>query len=536
MPVRLKRVYIANHSRLPDIDLEVRRHALLIGRNDVGKSSIVRCLHLALGASTSYLYSNLTSADLADSLKPMRVQVEFIEFTDEERLVFPDEISIDGTGAETLVLELEVALVPGDDSLAIRRFFPESGRGRQVTRDQFRAIGWRYLSATRVGGAEALDGRASALRALLDSVDLGPEKAALLQALANFDGALAASPALVNLRSAMSTHLNQAMPAGVGHGDLEIKSIASTDDVLRAVTLYISQAGQSRPMSEQSDGMNALVSMVFFDLAMSAANIVGIDEPETHLHPASQRTLARVLASGANQKVIATHSPFVVQKFDPEHVIAFSPDSSCRQLAVGALTAYDKNLVHWWTTSRLEPLTARYVLFVEGVADRAIVEACCAAVSVNPDALSISVVELDGAEGFKAAYRLFGPNGFDIGMIGLVDEDHEHQWADTLGISVTDLAASDIFVARADLEQEYVDAIGVSDILDALRNSGVFSDRTVMQVTGVQDLSALTSSQLAQFCRKRKVQAALIVAPIIKEHHVKAMGGLKMLIERVQRG
>lgn len=71
--MRLHRVEIANHSRIHDLDLELRRHAVIVGANDVGKSSILRMLHLLLGTSTAGLYQALKPNDLRDHEQPLVV-------------------------------------------------------------------------------------------------------------------------------------------------------------------------------------------------------------------------------------------------------------------------------------------------------------------------------------------------------------------------------------------------------------------------------------------------------------------------------
>lgn len=57
--MKLTRLKIENHRRLNDLDIEVRDHLVLVGANDVGKSSLLRCMDLLLGASTAQLYSHI---------------------------------------------------------------------------------------------------------------------------------------------------------------------------------------------------------------------------------------------------------------------------------------------------------------------------------------------------------------------------------------------------------------------------------------------------------------------------------------------
>lgn len=58
--MHISRVAIKNHSRVQNLDLELRRHAVIVGANDVGKSSILRLLNLTLGSSTAGLYQALS--------------------------------------------------------------------------------------------------------------------------------------------------------------------------------------------------------------------------------------------------------------------------------------------------------------------------------------------------------------------------------------------------------------------------------------------------------------------------------------------
>ena len=92
--MRISRIAVTNHSRVRDLDLEVRRHAVIVGANDVGKSSILRVLHLAIGSSTAGLYQSLTLNDLRDTEQPLVVDVTWTDFNDQDREPFPAEISV----------------------------------------------------------------------------------------------------------------------------------------------------------------------------------------------------------------------------------------------------------------------------------------------------------------------------------------------------------------------------------------------------------------------------------------------------------
>ena len=322
----VSRIKIANHSRIADLDVEVRGHAVIVGANDVGKTSILRLADLLLGATTGQLYQRLGLADLADPSADLVVEAVLTSFTDEERRLFPREISIDpGDRSESLLVRLTAAADPDDaEAVAIRRWFPEAGHDRAPSREQVAAFAWRFLPATRGTAAAALDGERSALHALLQAIDLGAETADLAGLLEGFNAKLAVSERITDLRSKVASHCPWPCPA-LSPRRTSLRTAADPqEDVLGGVSMFFERDGRHVPVAEQSDGLRQLMSMTLFDLAEGTANVVAVDEPELHLHPASQRTVAELFRSGGNQKILVTHSPYIVQPFEPSQVIAVS--------------------------------------------------------------------------------------------------------------------------------------------------------------------------------------------------------------------
>ena len=185
--MRLSRIEIKNHSRIQDLDLEVRRHAVIVGANDVGKSSILRMLNLLLGASTAGLYQTLTPTDLRDSEEALIVNAWWTDFTEKNRRPFPSEISIGSDHvSEYMWVQMIVEADPEDDEgVSVRRWFPESGHERAPSREQLEEFGWRYLRATR--GPSMMDGAHSPVRTLLAAADLGTNEEGLKALLKQFN-------------------------------------------------------------------------------------------------------------------------------------------------------------------------------------------------------------------------------------------------------------------------------------------------------------------------------------------------------------
>lgn len=523
---------MANHSRIQDLDLEVRRHAVIVGANDVGKSSILRMLNLLLGTTTAGLYQALSPRDLRDPEQPLILNVWWSGFTDESRRLFPSEISIaeDQIG-ESLWVQMIVELDPDDDeAVTIRRWFPESGHDRPPSREQLEAFGWRYLKATR--GASMMDGAHSPVRTLLESADLGTNEDRLKTILDQFNEELAGNESVGDLLERVAGHLGRAMPRAVAKEDFAVRSVTDpSDDVLQDVSIFLNRDGDQVSLTEQSDGVRQLMSMTLFDLAEGTANVLAIDEPEIHLHPTSQRTAADLLSGEGNQKIIVTHSPYILHRFEPSEVVAVDRLGMCHQVGTAKLSKVEKVRAHWWSPRLLEALTARFVVLVEGDADRVIVESVAENLSIDLDRLGAVVVELDGADKFRNVFPLLGPDGFGPTLFGLVDEKESASWVGAFGGKRRDVVDKKVFISDADLEDEYTCALGGAAAAKVLVDGGFCREEWLLQSAGVQAIGEISPDAVAKYCRdKGKVDAATCIAEALTAETAKGIGSVARLV------
>lgn len=532
--MKLVRATIENHSRLQDVDLRVSDHLVIVGPNDVGKSSLLRALDLLLGRRTPQIYASVTEDDLRDRSLPFVVNADFQAFSDDDKALFPDEITIDASTAnETLRVRLEVTADEAG-TIEVRRFAPDAGHGRQLSREQQSGLGWRLIAATS-RDRDVRDSQSGALRGLLDDLDLGDERVVLEKLIADFQNQLATSPSLGTLRADLAKHLSRALPEQITPDDLAFVAGAVTEgDVLRDVNLRITRDGSSRQVGDQSDGTRALFALALYDLVSTSAYIVAIDEPEAHLHPTSQRSLARLLQAGQNQKLVSTHSSDIVGSFAPDQVVAIKPGGVVVQPGVGFLDDDERMVARWWMRDKLEPLAARTVLGVEGLSDRILVEGVAAVAGGNLDRLGAAIVETGGSGGMKAILKLFGAQGFDIPLRLLIDEDARDETASAVGVAAGDLEAQPIFVSNPDLEAEYVSAIGAAEFWTALTASALFSPNELANCTCSGPIGTRTSADVAAFCRRNKsgykVRAAMVAAKHLTEATARNVRSVQALL------
>lgn len=535
--MRLTRFTIEGHAVLNDMNVEVREHLVIIGANDVGKTSILRLLNLLLGATVQQMYAGLTAADIRDGVEALVVTATLGDFDLADASKFPFEINADDP--YELVIHLEARISDEDpEAITVQRFFPDSGNRRGLTREQLQIMGWRYLPATRASGIDAMEGRNSPIRTMIDNVNFGESLTDFEGLLEQFNDKLEASDALQNLRQEIAQHLSRSVPRGYDAQSLAIRTAADpTENPLQDVTIFLREGDALKSLAEQSDGMRQLMSLTFFDLAQASANIVAVDEPEIHLHASSQRTVATLFAESKRQRLVVTHSPYIVQRFEPRHVLVIDPDSTARQLPEKSFTAVEKERLQWWSPQLLEGLTARRILFVEGLADRIIVEAAAAKIGLNLDRLGITVFSLDGATKFIHVLNIVGRNGFKLPICGLCDADMENTWSGNLGMAPKKMEDNGFFVARKELEYEYARAFGPRACAEKLIAEGAWREQGILQSTGAADLGSLTAEQVGDFLTAssdRKVPAARALAPHLTREVLDAspaLGGLMRYLE-----
>jgi putative ATP-dependent endonuclease of the OLD family len=538
--MRVSHLKISNHRRVGDLNLDIRAHAVLVGPNAVGKTTVLRLLDATLGASWNQLVATLDVTVLRDPEKPLIVEVTLGDLSPDDLAYFADKVEV-GVGAEAgqnwLTIRLAVSQSPVDPERSdiSRAFVKPMVEDIPANREDLKVIGWSYLPASRSPDRDLGMGRTSAVRSLLHAIALNPaEVTALRTALESLSSTLDGSPSLAALRKTLAESLSSLYPEPVATDDLTIDLPTTTiDDPLADVDVRLRRDGSEGPLSAQSDGLRSLSVVAVQLLANDEARILAVDEPEIHLHPRSQSNLAGLLARAPGQRIVATHAPAVLAKFDPEHAIALSAAGGS-QLPEAAFTGDPKRLQHWWVDGALEPLTARRVVFVEGISDRILTLAVGRLLDLHLDRNGVAVVSLNGAGNFKPALRLFGARGFGLSVLGLVDENETHIIAKALSIadSETELDAENFLVFHADLEEEYVNALGVADVVAMLVGSGLFTQTGLLTATAAPTVADISPADLSAHLRSNKVEAAAALAAGLSAAQAQSLSKLVKLLAR----
>lgn len=522
--MRIRQLLWSNFRRIPDGGIRVRNHLVLVGPNDSGKSSVLRALQMCLGMSHGQLTATITPRDFTDPDVPLRVTVILSDFDTADRAAFPDEIDAND-GTLTIVLECELDSVDPDQK-AVRRWFPYGGHDRGPTRDQLETIAFAYVPAVRSLLRELGGSSTGAMRSLLAGLDLSADADELAAAADQYRAVLDGSEALRGLRLELAEALARALPIPVSEEDVRVATEAEIlGDPLTGVTVTVREGDRHIPLAEQSDGIRALSVLTLLGLSHRSARIIGVDEPETHLHPAAQRSIARSLRAGEGQLVLVTHSAHVVAEMDPLDIVAFRADGNVRQLPEDCAFADVDAVRRHWSAQLIEPLTARRVMLVEGVSDRILVRRVSELLGIDLDRAGVVVLELDGAGSFPAAYGLLGPEGFDVPMVGICDEDARETWAEAVGVEPAELEGAGYVVCDPDLEEAYIDRLGVDVVVEMLLSGGPDAKRSLLRSCAVDDTTDVSRHALVEYCRSRKhkVRSALAIARSMDSGHATAL-------------
>ena len=272
------------------------------------------------------------------------------------------------------------------------------------------------------------------------------------------------------MRAKLAEQLAQIFPQPVTEDDVEFVYAGlprNPRNPMEGVMLRVNVGGDRR--TERSEVMGSIAQFV---LAAQGAGILAIDEPELHLHPSSQRSLARMLERGGAQCVISTHSADVVSAFDPDCVVTMRAGVA-KQLRRGSLDDDARVRMRLWTHDRLEPLTARRIILVEGITDRLIVERVAQVTGRDLDRLGVSLVQTDGVGKMIPFDKVFGSEGFDVPIYRLIDSDAAQDAAERMHVPVSKLETRHVFVSQRDLEDEYVRGLGADVVWGALREGGL---------------------------------------------------------------
>ncbi|MGK2954937.1 MAG: ATP-dependent nuclease [Solirubrobacterales bacterium] len=520
--MKIQRLTVENFGNVIDLDIVVSGHAVIVGPNASGKSSVLRAIDACLSWSHAQLATGFPLKVLRNEDAELRVRMVLHDFSDDEVAALVDEIAIATDPADsTLTIQLTVARSASDPAeVDVSRVFLQPGvQPIPVTGRHLEAIGWSLIRASRNAERDLTASGAGALGQLLRRTDLGDDADAVDKALRGVDAALTSAQSVAQLRTDVASALSSVLASPITSDMVQV-AIRTDQNPLRSVEVAVatSTGGDARSLLDQSDGLRSLAVMSLQLLGQAGDQITGVDEPETHLDTRSQARIGRLFSSPTGQRIIATHSPTVLRQFAPADVVAIT-DDGVRQFKSDVADRDRKFFSGWWVENMIEPLVSRSLILVEGPSDEILVRRVSELLSFDLDGLGVSLVNIGGANNFTNAFRLLGPPGFDLRMAALVDLKEEPIVSAVLGVDRSDLATRGVFTCSQDLEDVYVAALGTPRV-------------AAMLASPAAGLGAVPEDAVLTRCRNNKVLAALGVANGLTAGEADQLTPIRALLER----
>lgn len=417
--VRLK---ISGFRGVRSADIALGRHAVLVGPNNSGKTTVIEALALLFGRDR--LVRRLTEHDFHGSAPDETARIlciatvtgftpndphHYSSWFSPERGVekwfdpkaktlsaAPDAQHTDlavqiGFAARFDLDELEAETLRFfvDDEATLGDAFAEDAHLRTIHAKVLQELGFFLVPASRtwdrwISFSSELFRRVVATRGDMPAQAVRAERQRLWTPP---DGArLEDQPGLSEIVGAANDEL-RALMASAPRLQLRLTATDSDSVLENVVPHFVQGTGPTLPSQRQGTGLVSLQSLLLlmqFGKARAETGqsfILAVEEPELHIQPSQQKRLVNRLNALCNQTIVTTHSPIVAAMFP-------APDTLFIETRDGALSAkplmdavpaqptnHQQHLLYAWRQKLVAALMHECVLIPEGLSDVAWLEA-----------------------------------------------------------------------------------------------------------------------------------------------------------------
>ncbi|WP_434135404.1 AAA family ATPase [Pseudomonas luteola] len=210
---------------------------------------------------------------------------------------------------------------------------------------------------------------------------------------------------------------------------------------LTGIQLFIKEAGMTHNLDDCGTGLQ---SLTIISLHRSLAKlrhkniILGLEEPETNLHPQAQRELISSISNpppqqGVAQLILTTHSTVLIDNIDHKHIslVRKQPDinrgfkSEIRSINEGffednEIEEFNYYQFHQYRNSDF--FYANYVIFCESKNDAEVVKHLAKKINVDLDLYGITIINIDGVNNLPYPYHIVKQLGLPHLLI--LDKDY----------------------------------------------------------------------------------------------------------------
>lgn len=380
MGIKIKEIRIRNFRSLKSVDMSFDDICILIGANNVGKTSLLQALQLAF-AGTRKFDSEDIYVEAAEILPKERKAIidVLIVSTDSKNIEtatfddtwfehfgeFRSEFALDLKQFVALRTVISFDLLKGDYEIERRSLieWPQSDlmeeygnyKKSRVTEKVIQAIPVFYMDAKRDIATEMRD-KSSYWGKLVADVGLNKED---IDAIENTLDSI--NETIID-KSAVLKHLVDRLnkiteTVSSDKDSIKINPVSrKIRDLNRGIDIsFKDQESESFPISSHGMGTRSWITYLTLTAYITWKTeqmkveslpyhpFILLEEPESHLHPQAQRHIFKQMNDMSGQKIISTHSPVIVGQADISTVRQIYKEKGCSNVHFIDMTAFEKD-------------------------------------------------------------------------------------------------------------------------------------------------------------------------------------------------
>ena len=413
--MKIAKLKISNFRSVKNAELLFDGHSLLLGPNNIGKSTICEAIDLVLGPDRLSRFPPVEEFDFynaqyfkeceveGEDPEPVPIRVEVIltglsdeiesrcgqhlEFwsSEEQRLLEPGELAAANPPSSEKCLRLETLgnYDCDEDEFEAQTYFSHSptsepGELDKVGKSVKRMFGFLYLRTLRTGSRALSLERGSLLDIILrlEGARGGLwEKA--IDRLRNLDieeDATHLDPVLNSIEARLGKYISSDID---GRATKLYVSQLTREHLRKTMAFFLSMSKDQAPVPFQQVGtgtLNVLVlALLSFIAELKPSSVIfAMEEPEIALPPHTQRRIADYLLSNTSQTFVTSHSPFVIERFEPNQTLLLTRDG---EASVSAMKISDasglknKDFQRYARRGLSECMLGRGAIVVEGLTE-----------------------------------------------------------------------------------------------------------------------------------------------------------------------
>lgn len=465
--MRISRLVIQNFRNFNGLQIDLDRHAVIVGENKVGKSNLLFALRLILDPSLPDSLRRLRREDFWDGLVDpfasssiIKASIDLTDFEDDENLiaVLAEHLVEPSPMVSRLTYEFRpIAGLPGPPKKETDYEFTVYGGDRQenfVGYEVRSRIPMDLLQALRDAEGDLESWRRSPLRPLLDKVVSTIPETELNDICGEITEAISKVHGVASIKTLSESIVARLVEmVGDGHAVQTELRLSPTDPLRLFRSLRLLLDDCKRGIGEASLGTANLIYLALKSLELGQLiddgerdhSFLAIEEPEAHLHPHLQRLIYRdflrprehIEPTGPGIPpsprpkttiLLTSHSPHIVS-VAPVRSLVLLKYSRSEKSTVGVSTAKTSftdddvnDIERYLDVTRGEILFARGVLLVEGDAEMYLVPRLAELMRKDLDRYGISVCSVSGTN-FAPYIKLLGKDGLDLPYAVITDCD-----------------------------------------------------------------------------------------------------------------